>query len=269
MSDTFIYYVYAYLRKDGTPYYIGKGTKNRINAPHGKINLPPEKNRRIILENNLSEIGAFAIERRLIKWYGRKGIDKSGILLNRTDGGVGGDTSRFRKIYTATVEHRKAISEANKGKTPWNKGKTGVSSGNTKPRSEEVKKKISKSLTGKKQSQETIEKRAEKLRGTKRPDVSERMKNRTVSKETKLKISMAHHGKIISEEQRIKISETLTGKKASIETKEKLKGFVPVVDPFGNKSKITKEEFYSQTENFFVTCNSKEGQRRIRATSIA
>jgi len=107
-----IYYVYAYLRKDGTPYYIGKGSGNRAWDNHRVnrkgVHVPP-KNRIVILESNLSSVGAFAIERRMIQWYGRKD-NKTGILLNKTDGGEGLDGA------VRTDEWRSKISKGHQGK---------------------------------------------------------------------------------------------------------------------------------------------------------
>jgi len=83
------YYTYAYLREDGTPYYIGKGSGKRIHNPSGKcVNLPP-LNRRIKLKEFVDEESAYKHEEYMIAILGRKDIG-TGMLRNMCDGGKSG-----------------------------------------------------------------------------------------------------------------------------------------------------------------------------------
>jgi hypothetical protein len=85
-----IYYTYAYLRKDGTPYYIGKGKKTRAYDKTHCVKVPSDKKRILILKKNLTEKEAYKHERYMIAVLGRKD-NGTGILRNVTNGGEGND----------------------------------------------------------------------------------------------------------------------------------------------------------------------------------
>jgi len=116
-KDLNVFYTYAYLREDKTPYYIGKGKNDRA-FRRNKNNIRPPKDisRVIFLKQNLSEEEAFRHEIYMIFVFGRKDLG-TGILRNRTNGGEG--TSGF----VHSQETKKKQSESKKGKPSYWKGK--------------------------------------------------------------------------------------------------------------------------------------------------
>lgn len=114
------FYTYLWLREDGTPYYVGKGTLRRAlrkGHPKGKV----------IVQEFPTEQDAFAAEKFLISYYGRKDLSE-GCLINLTNGG-----------------------EGQSGRSPWNKGK---SIGKGIKKSLETCRRISLGLQGKERTRE-------------------------------------------------------------------------------------------------------------------
>ena len=165
------FYTYAYLREDRTPYYIGKGQTERVYQKGGKpCGIPKDKSRIIFLKQNLTEEEAFKHEIYMIAVFGRKDLG-TGILHNKTNGGDGVSG------LVHTKETKIKMSEGKKGERNHNYGK---------PRTQEVKYKISKSKKGK-----------------------------SLSEDTKIKMSKSKKGKSHSEERRRKQSEATKGQNNS------------------------------------------------------
>lgn len=184
------FYVYLYLRDDGTPYYVGKGKDDRAWEQHRNnnkgVHTPTESSKIVLIETNLTEDDAFKIEIELIAKHGRKDLG-TGILHNRTDGGQGGSGQIF------TEEHRSKISKALTGiKRP--------------PHTEERKKQISEKLKGRPKSEET------KMKLRLAHNINSNPVGAKRSEETKQKMRLAQLGKKHSEETKKKMKET-RGKK--------------------------------------------------------
>ena len=62
------FYVYVYLDDNNMPYYIGKGRGNRFKDKTHRVLVPKDKSKILFVYKDISELWAFALERKLIKW---------------------------------------------------------------------------------------------------------------------------------------------------------------------------------------------------------
>jgi NUMOD3 motif-containing protein len=115
-----MFYTYMWLRENGTPYYVGKGSGDRAYIKHRVGNAPPLD--RIVFYIAKDEADAFDIEVSLIWYYGRKDAG-TGCLRNLTGGGEGpSGATPWNKGISPSEEMRNRIRKKLLGNTPWNKG---------------------------------------------------------------------------------------------------------------------------------------------------
>jgi hypothetical protein len=215
-----MFYVYVYYHPEtNIPFYIGKGTGTRYMKHLSETKENTENYKKWAVIQGLRNKGlepiikkvfetdnedvAYNEEIKLIKLYGRRDIDKDGILTNICE-----DGRPPKRTKALTEEHKKKISEAHKGHRAYNP---------SYKHSEETKQKIglanSIALKGRKLSIEHI---ASIKKGKEGLDLSH-------TKESKEKISIGLKGKLKSEEHKAKLKAARAKQVITEETKQKMK----------------------------------------------
>jgi group I intron endonuclease len=154
-----IYYLYSHLNPvTKQPFYIG--ISSNLKRPYNFSERNPIWKRYVkkhgnpiveILYENLTKDEVYLLEQKLIKEYGRKSINPSGLLVNISEGGDGGS-----KGVKWSYEQNKKRSESLKGKK----------------HSQETKTLMRELKLGKQASDKTKQKMSEIKSGVKQPNIS-------------------------------------------------------------------------------------------------
>lgn len=183
MNNYYVYFLIDPIKQ--LPFYIGKGSGNRylkhLNeskddtsnmkkwckiASIRNLGFEPEI---YILKSNLPEDKAYKIEKFCIQFFGRKDIDKNGVLTNICEDGRPPNHTG----YTQTDETKKKIGKANSIAL---KGRTNSAESNAK-RSNTLK-----GRTGRKPSAETLLKISNSLTGMPKPRTKKHQDNMWISR---------------------------------------------------------------------------------------
>ncbi len=253
MNQRTDYYVYLYLREDGTPYYVGKGKDDRAFSTIRRIRVP-SRDRIVFPFTNLTEEESLSKEKELIAKYGRKDIG-TGILRNLTDGGEGSSGAkrtpeqierlrlaitgkkrtpeqieRIKKASQMTPEKRQKLIDAHKRMSPEKKAARAekwkkIVREMSPEKKAAIAEKLRNANIGKKHSPETIEKmRKSHLKENLSEEKLEKMRisgKKNMTPERIEQLRLINTGRKHSEETRKKISEMQTGRKQSPEHVEK------------------------------------------------
>ena len=215
-----MFYVYIYYHPiTKQPFYVGKGSGDRYKKHlietkdttenykkwayiQGLRNLGLEP----IIEkvfNTANEEIAYNEEERLIRYYGRQGIDKDGILTNICE-----NSRPPRRTGPLTEEHRQKISEAHKGHKKYNPDYQ---------HSEETKQKMSLAKKGKPNG------RLGKVHSEETKQKIKESNKASITDEHRKKISEANKGRVFTEEHKAKLRAARAKQVISEETKEKMR----------------------------------------------
>lgn len=195
-----------------------------------------------IVENGLTKEQACDLEIELIEKY------DSTNPCNGYNNSIGGEYGALGIHHS--VEARKKMSEASKGRIPWSKGKH--LSVETCKKISEAKKGKPSPWKGKHPSDETRRKLSESHKG--------QNYGKHLSAETRKKISEAHKGTHYSPEARQKLSESHKGIYHSDETRKKMSE--------SHKGKTTKAVICIETGTLYSSCTEAAESIAVAKTGI-